>query len=64
MANVFKNIINTLKGGGEFSDSSDAAVMKSATSSCPPPGATNVKTFFGFCVYKDAQGNTGWCMLR
>ena len=33
------------------------------STTCPPPGATNIKTIYIFCFYTDINGNRGWCML-
>lgn len=31
---------------------------------CPPPGSTIVKEVWIFCFYKDANGVSGWCILK
>lgn len=63
MSSLLKRFISTLRRTGDDSESGTSA-LKSASTTCPPPGATNVRTIFIFCFYTDADGNSGWCILQ
>ncbi|MBU0993278.1 MAG: hypothetical protein KJ737_12355 [Proteobacteria bacterium] len=61
MGDSSKKFFSALRGIGSVS-TSGTVTLKSTT--CPPPGATIIKTVWIICLYKDAQGNTGWCILK